>query len=261
MFGTRLILPVIVASVVASGCAHMATLRPAPKGELEVDLSVGGPMLKLSNAPIPAPLSAVGVRYGVHERADVQVHFHPTAAILGVMGLDVGSSLLVVSGEGALPDVTATGRFFGFTDFKEFRPYLQLGAVASWRLFNRIAPYLGFDGLVQFGAAPLVALAAGLQGIFGRFTAQLEAKWFGLGHDPKFMVVDWVSPGSGAIGIMFGFGYRFDVEGAGKAPVPAAAQPPPAEPPPAQKPAEPPLPEAPQPAPPEVQPAPTGGAA
>lgn len=230
------LLPALLAGVLASGCAHMATLRPAPKGELEVDLSVGGPMLKLSNAPIPAPLSAVGVRYGVHDRADVQVHFHPTAAVLGVLGLDVGSSLLVISGEGALPDVTATGRFFGFTDFKEFRPYLQLGAVASWRLFNRIAPYIGFDGLVQFGAAPLVAIAAGLQGIFGRFTAQLEAKWFGLGHDTRFMVVDWVSPGSGAIGIMFGFGYRFDLEGKDKAPAPAPAPAPAAEPKPADPP-------------------------
>jgi hypothetical protein len=228
----------------------MATLRPAPKGELLVDLSVGGPMLKLGGAPIPAPLSAVGVRFGVHERADVQLHVHPTAACLGVMGLDIGSSLLVVDGEGALPDVTATGRFFGFTDFKEFRPYLQVGAVASWRLFDRIAPYLGVDGLVQFGAPPLLAVAAGLQGIFGRFTAQLEAKWFGIGHDPKFMVVDWVSPGSGAIGIMFGFGYRFDVEGADR---PPGLPPPVAQPAPA--PAEP-APEAAEPAPAATEPAP-----
>jgi hypothetical protein len=251
------LLPVVVAAVVASGCAHMATLRPAPKGELEVDLSLGGPMLKLGGAPIPAPLSAIGVRYGVHDRADVQLHFHPTAAVLGVLGLDVGSSLLVVRGEGALPDVTATGRFFGFTDFKEFRPYLQLGGVASWRILNRIAPYIGFDGLIQFGAAPLVAVAAGLQGIFGRFTAQLEAKWFGIGHDTRFMVVDWVSPGSGAIGIMLGFGYRFDVEGADKPPLPPV-QPVPqekpmpvetkVEPPPASEPA-------PAPAPTETSPA------
>lgn len=246
----------LFAAAVAQGCAHMATLRPAPKGELEVDLSVGGPMLKLGGAPIPAPISALGVRYGVHERADVQLHFHPTAAVFGVMGLDIGSSLLVVSGEGALPDITATGRFFGFTDFKEFRPYLQLGGVASWRLFERIAPYLGVDGLVQFGAAPLVAVVAGLQGIFGRFTAQLEARWFGIGHDPRFMVVDWVSPGSGAIGVLLGFGYRFDVEPKPKAeptgdqapraaPVAPVAPAAPAEPGPAAEPAPEPAPPAP----------------
>ena len=241
---------VVVALLLSTGCAHMATLKPAPKGELEVDLSLGGPMLKLGGAPIPAPLSAVGVRYGVHERADVQLHFHPTAAILGVMGWDVGSSLLVVSGEGALPDVTVTGRFFGFTDFKEFRPYVQLGGVASWVLFKRIAPYIGFDGLIQFGASPLVAVSAGLQGIFGRFTAQLEAKWFGIGHDTKFMVVDWVSPGSGAIGIMLGFGYRFDIEGADKGPplppVKAIESPETRDPRPEPAPAEPPRSEQPQ---------------
>ena len=228
----------LVLAVFGTGCAHMATLRPAPKGELEVDLSVGGPMLKLFNAPIPAPLSAVGVRYGVHDRVDVQAHYHPTASVLGVLGLDVGSSVWAVKGEKGIPDVTATARLFGFTDFKAFRPYLQLGGVASWRLWNRVAPYLGVDGLVQFGAAPLFAVAAGLQGIFGRFTAQLEAKWFGVGIDTRYMVVDWISPGGiGAIGVQFGFGYRFGGPDEKEAPPPAPAAPAAPAPPPAETPA------------------------
>jgi hypothetical protein len=191
-----------------TGCAHVATLRPAPKGALEVELSMGGPTLKQGTVAVPATLTSLGARYGVHERADIQAHFYPTAALLGVMGLDVGTSVLALKGDKAIPDVTGTVRLFGFTDFKRtFRPNLQLGAVASWRLFNRIAPYLGVDWLIE---GPHWGVAMGLQGIFGRFTVQLEAKWFGVGQDVRSIVVEWLSPNDiGTLGVQLGLSYRF----------------------------------------------------
>lgn len=198
----------LLVMIVATGCAHVATLRPAPKGALEVELTAGGPVVKQGAVAIPASLTSLGARYGVHDRFDIQAHFHPTAALLGVMGLDVGTSVLAVRGGKAVPDITATVRLFGFTDFRRtFRPNLQIGAVASWRLFNRIAPYLGFDFM---GAGPHWGVAMGLQGTFGRFTAQLEGKWFGVGDDLRSLVVEWVSPNDiGTFGVQFGISYRF----------------------------------------------------
>ena len=216
------------ALALASGCGHMSTLRPTPKGQVQAELAVGGPFARISNAPIPIPLSTVGARYGFHERADVHAHFHPTAAALGVMGLDVGGSLLALQQDGAVPDVTATARVYGFTDFKAFRPYLQVSGVVSWKLWGRVAPFFGADALVQFGASPLFALGAGLQAIFGRAFVQAEAKWFGVGHDTRYMVVEWLGPANvGAMGVVLGFGVRF-----GDAPAPPAPKVlPPAEPP------------------------------
>lgn|GEM_PF-2687283 len=163
-------------------------------------------MLKQERVSIPATLTSVGFRYGLQDRADVQLHYHPTASLLGVLGLDVGSSVWVVKGAKAVPDVTATIRLFGFTDFKTLRPYLQLGAVASWRLFHRFAPYLGVDWL---GEGPYLAVAAGVQGKFGRFTLQLEAKWFSVAQDVRSIVVEWLSPKDiGTFGVQLGIGYR-----------------------------------------------------
>ncbi len=192
----------------ATGCAHVATLRPAEKGALEVELTAGGPVVKQGTVAIPASLTSLGARYGIHERVDVQAHFHPTAALLGVLGLDVGTSVLAVKGHKGIPDVTATARLFAFTDFRRtFEPNFQLGAVASWRLFNRIAPYLGVDVM---GAGPHFGVAAGLQGTFGRFTVQLEGKWFVVGDDVRSRLVEWLSPNDiGTFGVQLGVGYRF----------------------------------------------------
>ncbi|GEM_PF-4781277 len=54
------------------------------------------------------------------------------------------------------------------------------------------------------------------QGTFGRFTAQLEAKWFGVGEDLRSTVVEWLSPNDiGTFGVQVGVGYRFDVNHVG----------------------------------------------
>lgn len=190
-----------------TGCAHVASLRPAPKGTVEVELALGGPVLKQGGASIPLSLSSFGARFGIHEQADLQAHVHPTAALLGVLGLDLGSSVWMLKGAKGIPDVTGTIRVFGFSDFKKFlRPYLQLGAVASWRLFNRFAPYVGFDWL---GEGPYFAVAAGVQGLFGRFTVQLEGKWFSLAQDLRPVVVEWLAPNDiGSLGVQLGISYR-----------------------------------------------------
>lgn len=190
-----------------AGCAHVATLCPAAKGALEAELSFGGPMLRPEGVLVPGALTSFGVRYGLAERADVQLHVHPTAALLGTLGLDVGSSVLVVKRDKAIPDVTATVRFFGFANVKKLDPFLQLGLAASWRVFNRFAPYVGVDALT---VGPSFGIAMGVQGTFGRFTIQLEGKWFRVGKEVRSIFVEWLSPKDiGTFGAQLGMGYRF----------------------------------------------------
>lgn len=196
-----------LAFVLTSGCAHVATLRPAEKGTVQVELGLGGPIFKQGGAAVPATLTSIGARYGLRDRADVQVHLHTTAALLGILGVDVGSSAWVVQGERFKPDVTATIRLIGFTDFHSpFRPYVQLGAVASWRLFRRFAPYVGVDVV---GPGPYLGVAVGVQGTFGRFTLQLEGKGFLVARELYPLVKEWVAPADlGSFGAQLGVGYR-----------------------------------------------------
>ena len=137
----------------------------------------------------------------------MQVHLHTTAALLGILGVDVGSSVWIVQGARFKPDVTATVRLIGFADFQApFRPYLQLGAVASWRVFRRFAPYVGID---LVGPGPTLAVAVGVQGTFGRFTLQLEGKGFHVAPELYPIVKEWVAPADlGSFGVQLGLGYR-----------------------------------------------------
>lgn len=196
----------LLALVLGSGCAHVAVLRPAAKGTVELEAALGGPLFAQAGASVPLTLTSVGARWGFTDRVDAQVHLHPTAALLGTLGFDLGTSVWLVQGERWKPDVTATIRFLGFTDFhRAFRPYLQAAAVASWQV-GRFAPYVGLDVM---GPGPYVGVAVGLQARFGRFTLQLEGKGFVLSNELRPEIREWVGPNDLApFGVQLGVAYR-----------------------------------------------------
>ena len=177
------------------GSGHMAKLRPTPRGQLTAELALGGPFAKVSSAVIPLPLSTVGVSYGVAEHVDLSAHLHPTAAVFGIAGLDVGGAWQPVVQRGAIPAVTLSGRLFGFTDFKSgFQPY----------------PYLDVSTLVQTNAVPLLAVGAGVEVEFGRVALQAEFRWFSPNRPTYFNAVEWQSLGGlGAVGALLGVRYTF----------------------------------------------------
>ena len=76
--------------LLASGCAHVAVLRPAQKGTVELEAALGGPVFQQAGAAIPLTLTSVGARYGLTERVDVQAHVQSTAALLGILGFEQG---------------------------------------------------------------------------------------------------------------------------------------------------------------------------
>ena len=110
----------------------MAKLRPTPKGQVTAELELGGPFAKVASLVIPLPLTTVGASYGVADHVDISAHFHPTAAIFKIAGLDLGAAWQPLLQKGAVPAVTLVGRLYGFTNFTSgFQPYLELGATGS----------------------------------------------------------------------------------------------------------------------------------
>lgn len=188
------------------GCGHMAKLRPTPQGQVAVELELGGPFAKGGSAVFPLPLTTLGASYGVADRIDVAAHLHPTAALFGVAGLDVGGSWQPLLQQGAIPAVTVVGRLYGFTDFKSgFQPYLELGATGSYRIAQRLSPYLNLTTLVQTNAVPLLAVGAGVEVEFGRLALQAEFRWFSPNRPTVFNAVEWQPIGGlGAVGALLG---------------------------------------------------------
>ncbi len=189
----------------------MAKLRPTPRSQVAAELTLGGPFAKVGSAIIPLPLSTVGASFGIADHLDVSAHFHPTAAVFGIAGLDVGGSWQPLLQKGAIPAVTLAGSLFGFTDFKSgFMPYLELAATGSYRIAERFSPYLNVSTLVQINAAPLLAVGAGVEVEFGRFAIQAEFRWFSPNRNTYFNAVEWQAIGGfGAVGALLGFRYTF----------------------------------------------------
>lgn len=201
----------ILCAALLASCGHMAKLRPTPRSQVTVELELGGPFAKVGSAVIPLPLTTIGASYGVADHVDVSAHLHPTAAVFGIAGLDLGGAWQPLLQNGAVPAVTLAGRLYGFTDFKSgFQPYLELGATGSYRLASRASPYLNVTTLVQTNAVPLLAVGAGVEVELGRVALQAEFRWFSPNRNTYFNAVEWQSIGGlGAVGALLGIRYTF----------------------------------------------------
>lgn len=210
VFSLRSGLP-FLAALLLVGCGHMAKLRPTAKGQVTAEFALGGPFAKVSNLVIPLPLTTVGASYGVADHVDVSAHFHPTAAVFKIAGLDVGAAWQPLLQKGAVPAVTLVGRLYGFTNFVSgFQPYLELGATGSYKLAERVSPYLNVTTLIQTNAVPLLAVGAGVEVEFGRLALQAEFRWFSPNRPTYFNAVEWQSIGGlGAVGALLGVRYTF----------------------------------------------------
>lgn len=205
-------------AVVAVGCGHVASVRPVPKGTLQPELHLGGPMAHIGGlGDLPLPLSTVGARFGIAERFDLSVNAHLTTLAFGVAGLDVGSTYLALEEQGAIPALSVGGRVYGFTDVDLLggpRAYVELYGSASYLVGEWLMPYLSTSVLLQFaGGPPIASVAGGAELVLGRFGLTLEARWYAPYHYSRYAVVDWWSIGDfGGIGLLGGLRYRFGGE-------------------------------------------------
>jgi hypothetical protein len=199
----------------AVACGHVTPLRPAAKGAIEVEGSLGGPLARVGGLTIPVPLTTVSARYGFSRACDISGSLHLTSAAFGVAGLDVGTTGLLLEQSGAVPTVSATGRLYAFSDLQTaVRPFVELSAVGSYKLGQRWHPYLSVSTLVQLFGVPLWNVGVGGQVDLGRWALQLEARWYRPELPTNFVVVDWVNIGGlGAAGVVLGARYRFGGEG------------------------------------------------
>lgn len=213
--GVKRAAPLILPLLLATGCGLTTQVRPVPRGAVQVEGALGGPLVRVGPV-IPAPLSTVGARYGVAERVDVAAHAHLTSISFGVAGLDVGGSWLALAQDGAIPALSLGGRVYGFTSVLASRhapprAYLEVSPTVSYLLGERFLSYASATGLVQLaGGRPLLSLAVGEEVRLRRWGVQLEARWYQPDYATQFNAADWQGvAGMGALGAVLGVSYRF----------------------------------------------------
>jgi len=210
----------------AAGCSTVHGVRPIGKGAVQVDASLGGPILQLFGAPVPLPLTTVGATVGVSESTNVHAALHPSAiALFGVFAADAGVSTQLLAQKAARPrlmaDLTVVGaggdrapdgpsggaeggvRFFA-------RPTVT--ASWDWGKDARHALYTSLGGFIEPYPGPraLGTVAIGNQWGIGRkvhLTTQLE--WIAPYASSEALTPQYYAPGDmGAISFQLGFGAR-----------------------------------------------------
>ncbi len=230
---------VLCALAALAGCSTIHGVKPVGKGMVRPEVSEGGPFTLVYGAPIPIPLSTLGVTYGVDDKTDVHVAWHTSAAAFyKVFGADAGASRELLTWSGARPRVMADLTVLTFAGDNEtttsagqgggspggFRLFVQPTATASWDWgkHGRQTVYGSLTGFFQpFPTLHLLpALAVGNQWALGpRLVLTTELKWLAFTQSNIPPVPDYYGPGNiGAIGFNLGLSYTI-----GRLPSPPAA--------------------------------------
>jgi hypothetical protein len=178
---------------------------------LVAEAAIGGPAVLVGGAPLPLPLSTIGVSWGFSERSDLSTHMHLTTLIAQkIAGFDVGGSWLFAEGARARPAMVFGWRGYVFTDFSSGAlGFFDAALTASWNVSRRFVPFVSVVAqLSSLGLAVDFSPAIGVQIRFARFTLQAELRWFAPNQDARGAAPEWLSPYKrGAIGLVLGGRY------------------------------------------------------
>lgn len=98
-----------------ASCAPSRFVEPLEKEQWSVGGNVGGPMISLG-APMPTPLSAVEVGYGLQDNLTVHGGLHLTSLLFGTGQIDFGATYKFLDQEKYTPNLSASvGGNFAFT--------------------------------------------------------------------------------------------------------------------------------------------------
>jgi hypothetical protein len=185
-------------------------LRPVGEGNTRVTASVGGPLVLFGGAPVPVPLTTVGVAHGLSDAVDLRAGLHPTAAAFGIAGLDVGAAWHPLPRRNLLSlGLDAYGFGNGSDAVLLVDPWVgSQTRVCDWlslgggvHVTARAATSSDYQRSLSFVMPSLFAQAAVH---LGRVTLEIEPRWYALGECGSCLAPSYVSPFSGALGLVLG---------------------------------------------------------
>lgn len=219
--GLRSIAVGIALGFVVTGCGTLNTARPLGKGERELGLTLGGPLVHAMGTVLPVPNALVEGRAGVGTVAGNNLDL---GGGVNLTGLAFGD--FAVEGSAAYQlwsddrwGVSAANRIFFATNvFDTTKPSEAHGFWALDRLdltgsakLGTELVYAGLSEDLDFGAprlllAPFVGVELGGKGPV-RF--QLESRWLALNRAQRSEAISWVNAGSGAVAVTASVALRF----------------------------------------------------
>ena len=175
-------------------------------------MGTGGPLSESyrSANPPPIPVTSIGVRRGLTDRADVFGTLHASSWVFGITWVDAGGALALLpcSERGFCLLGSATSHVL--TNFRDLMLLEQVELVASHR-FGAVTPYLGWDALFELVPAldHMPIPFTGLRVDHRMWFVQGELRWYAPFSDGERSTSHYLSPaGAGALGLSFTVGAR-----------------------------------------------------
>ncbi len=216
----------VMVLLVTTGCATFPTARPLEPGAHEIGVTLGGPVLNFSGAPLPIPNINLQARHGLFKRwdrpFDITYGLNLIALPFGLLQGHVGVSYLLIPQRGAAPALDiATKQFFATNApglpnkpnaTAEGWTANQLDLYFSWEIQRQLI-YAGVTQYTDFGS-PNLTLTPSLGVVldtspktYGGLMFHFDFRWYALPQINNFDAVTWIPEAAGAFG--FGGGMSF----------------------------------------------------
>ncbi|MBS4013562.1 MAG: hypothetical protein KGZ97_07350 [Bacteroidetes bacterium] len=205
-------------------CTSSRIVKPLGKNEKEVGLSLGGPLVHFSDLVIPIPFTSLHYAQGVTDDVTAFGGLHTTSLIAGVIQIDAGAVVNVLSEEKYYFGLSTTPSIHFMTDIWEYNsklfPTIDINA---YRTYNARGSFFYFGMTNWFDLAKyqahgepnahkwLFAPHFGHTAIRKKWNINIELKYLAPNVSNQKLVVDYIKPfgDKGTLGLYLGFNYRF----------------------------------------------------
>ena len=141
-------------SLFLAGCSAHTAIEPLGEGNIQSNISLGGPIVKAFDMNLPIPYSTAGVVYGLSEKVNISGNLHLTPLPYKLFGLDAGASFFPVMNNGYVPCVGLHGSVLSFVSMKDnidkrMKIYPTISSTFAWNNGNDRF-YTGMDLTVPF---------------------------------------------------------------------------------------------------------------
>jgi hypothetical protein len=207
------ILLVCLACTVSS-CSVTQPVRVIDEGTTQAAISLGGPFVPFGGMAVPTPYLNVGLMHGYTKDVTLTTNLHATMALLKNAAADAGAAVRLARQRGWVPEVTAKGQLYVFSDLemiKNVRVFPLVSVNGSYLLDTSTLLYAGTDQMLQFDKPKyFVAPFAGTQfALSERWSMDVELKWMAANINAAHGILRGTGAigGHGDIALFLGFTY------------------------------------------------------
>jgi hypothetical protein len=209
----------LTAALFLCSCSTVRQIRPVDPGSISATASIGGPFVgQISWCPLP--LISLAGNYGVIKNLDVELGWNATAALFGIMDLDLGVNYRPWLSQNWRPGLLLSAKGFLMTDFRPRNTlgYPDIGLTAFWQIHKDWYYYAGVENWFEYhsmrydGNAQrynwIPTIHTGMHVGNSKWLFQIEGKWYLPYADGTRHTVETVGS-LGAFGLFLGLSRDF----------------------------------------------------